>query len=190
MPKPISITKEMIDQTAFDLVCSQGPEALTARNIANQVGCSTQPIYKIYKNLEELKEQVFEMISEYTDKIIFGYHKTSTAFLNAGLGFIYFAATEKTLFRAFSTENYQKQPVFGPLQDPELFKLMEELLEDSVPDPGARQELFLNTMIYTIGLAHLAYAGQLGMTEKEMAERLIYFFCNLSGIEWKGDIYL
>lgn len=190
MPKQTSITKEMVDRIAFELICTEGMEALTARNIAERVGCSTQPIYKIYRNLEELKEHTIEMVGKYADDIIYNYSKTPIAFLNAGLGFIHFAETEKILFRIFAIENYLNQPVFGPLQDKELYGLMEELLDDTQLDKEQKNELFKDTMIYTNGLAHMAYSGQLGMTEKQVAQRLIGFFFHLAGITWEGELDL
>lgn len=188
MPKQTSITKEMVDRTAFMLVRTQGLQSLTARNIAEQVGCSTQPIYKIYHNLEELREHVINMVREHANDMIFHYDKTSIPFLNTGLGFIHFAATEKVLFRIFNIENDLKQPVFKPLESQHLYDLMEELLGDTPLNTEQRRELFFDTMIYTNGLAHLAYAGQLGMTEKQVAERLIKFFFHLAGREWKGEL--
>lgn len=190
MPKQTSITKELVDRTAFELVRTEGMEALTARSIAEKAGCSTQPIYKIYRNLDELRDHVLRMIGEHAAAIIFHYDKTPIPFLNTGLGFVHFAATEKVLFRVFNIENYLQQPTFGPLEDKYLYGLMEELLADAPLDEAARRELYLNTMIYTNGLAHMAYAGQLGMTEKQVAERLCGFFFHFAGIQWKGELYL
>lgn len=190
MPKQVSITKEMVDRTAFELVRSKGMEALTARNIAEQAGCSTQPIYKIYRNLEELKDHVVEMATEHAENIIFHYDKTPIPFLNTGLGFIHFAATEKVLFRIFNIENYLSQPVFGPLEDKHLYNLMDRLLGDAPLSGEERRELFDNTMIYTNGLAHMAYAGQLNMTEQQAAQRLLGVFTQFAGDKWKGEIRL
>ncbi|MFV0401430.1 MAG: hypothetical protein ACK5LX_12570 [Oscillospiraceae bacterium] len=190
MPKQASITKEMVDKTAFELVRTQGIESLTARNIAEQAGCSTQPIYKIYRNLEALKEHTIQMVVEHAERIIMHYDKTPIAFLNAGLGYIHFASTERVLFRVFDIENYLKRAVYGPLEDPQLYGMMEDLLGDALPSTEKRRELFLDTMIYTSGLAHMAYAGQLGMTEKQVAERLIGFFFHFAGMEWEGEIKL
>lgn len=188
MPKQISITKEIIDHTAFELVRSQGMGILTARNVAEKAGCSTQPIYKIYDNLDELKEQVISLAQEYANNIIFHYDKTSIPFLNTGLGFIHFASTEKMLFRLFNIDNELHQSVFLPLRSKQLYSLMEDLLGDTPLDEEQRKELFLNIMIYSNGLAHLAYAGQLEMNEQQVAERLIKFFFDLAGIEWKGEL--
>ena len=190
MPKQVSITKDMVDETAFELVRAQGIESLTARNIAERAGCSTQPIYKIYRNLDELKEHTIQMVVAHAERMIMHYDKTSIPFLNAGLGYIHFAATERVLFRVFDIENYLGRAVYGPLEDPQLYALMEELLGDALPSAEKRRELFTDTMIYTNGLAHMAYACQLGMTEKQVAERLIGFFFHFADMEWKGEIDL
>lgn len=39
------IAQEVIIEAAFELVRKEGFEVLSARNIAKQIGCSTQPIY-------------------------------------------------------------------------------------------------------------------------------------------------
>jgi AcrR family transcriptional regulator len=163
-------------------------DALTARNIAEKAGCSTQPIYKIYANLDALRENVIRMAEEYCGKIIFGYDKTNNPFLDAGLAFIHFAATEKVLFRTFTTENYLKLELFGPLQDERLRTQMDDLLGDSPFRAEERQSLFLDVMIYTNGLAHLAYSGQLGMTEEQTAQRLNTFFSRMSGSALEGKL--
>ena len=49
MPKPTTITQEVIIETAFEMVRKEGFAVLSARNIAKQIGCSTQPIYWCYK---------------------------------------------------------------------------------------------------------------------------------------------
>ena len=44
MPKSTTITQEIIIETAFEMVRKEGFAVLSARNIAKQIGCSTQPI--------------------------------------------------------------------------------------------------------------------------------------------------
>lgn len=190
MAKPVSITKELVDKVAFDIVRTQGMEALTARNIAKAANCSTQPIYKIYGNLDALREAVILQVSKFSNNFIYHYDKTTIPFLNTGLGYIHFAATEKVLFRIFGIENYLANPVFGPLADEYLYALMEQLLGDAPLSHDQRVKLFQDTMIYTNGLAHMAFSGQLGMTEKQVAQRLITFFLTLADIQWEGEVYL
>ncbi|CEN43738.1 conserved hypothetical protein [Capnocytophaga canis] len=49
MPKTTTITKEIIIETAFEMVRKEGFAVLSARNIAKQIGCST-PSYFCQRN--------------------------------------------------------------------------------------------------------------------------------------------
>ncbi|MCR4855130.1 MAG: TetR/AcrR family transcriptional regulator, partial [Erysipelotrichaceae bacterium] len=54
MPKrPVTTRDEMIEG-AFRLIRRKGLSALTARNLAEELGCSTQPIMYQFPNLKEL----------------------------------------------------------------------------------------------------------------------------------------
>ena len=43
MPKPTTITQEVIIETAFEMVRKEGFAVLSARNIAKQIGCLLSP---------------------------------------------------------------------------------------------------------------------------------------------------
>ena len=59
MARKEQISKQMILEGAFELVRQQGIEMLTARKLAAHIGCSTQPIFRVYSNMEELEKEVF-----------------------------------------------------------------------------------------------------------------------------------
>ncbi|GIM55546.1 hypothetical protein CAPN005_21930 [Capnocytophaga cynodegmi] len=65
MPKTTTITKEIIIETAFEMVRREGFSVLSARNIAKKIGCSTQPIYWTYKNMDDLKSEVCQKALTY-----------------------------------------------------------------------------------------------------------------------------
>lgn len=53
---------------AFAIMREEGMDGLTARRLADKTGCSTQPIFRIYENMNELHEEAFAMaIAYYTD---------------------------------------------------------------------------------------------------------------------------
>ena len=51
MARKESVTKNMILETAVQLAKEEGIENVTARKLANKIGCSTQPIFRVYANL-------------------------------------------------------------------------------------------------------------------------------------------
>ena len=105
MPKPTTITQEVIIETAFDMVRKEGFAVLSARNIAKQIGCSTQPIYCCYKNMEDLKAEICKKALAFLQNVMLSYSKTGNTLLDLGLGYVWTAYTEPALFKAFYMDN-------------------------------------------------------------------------------------
>ncbi|MBQ4120914.1 MAG: TetR/AcrR family transcriptional regulator [Clostridia bacterium] len=60
MPPKVKVTKEDIIKTTLSLVREQGDAALNARNIANALGCSTQPIFSNFSTMDALRQAVID----------------------------------------------------------------------------------------------------------------------------------
>ena len=63
MPPTIKVTQERIVDTAYQLTKDKGFDCVTARKLAKEIGCSTQPIFRVYPGMEELKKEVRERAS-------------------------------------------------------------------------------------------------------------------------------
>lgn len=105
MPKVSTITKEIVLDAAFEIARTSGFSSLSARSIAQNIGCSTQPIYWIYDNMEILRHDVVQRAINYLNEIISSYHQTGKPFADLGLGYIYVAHKESLLFKAIYIEN-------------------------------------------------------------------------------------
>ena len=176
MPKSVAITKEMITKTAVAIIREAGLEGLTARNIAYKLKCSTQPIYKAYENMDELKEAVSKNIAGIIIQEIVGYRKTGQKFLDSGMGYINFAKTEKVLFKTFCLENRDHGSIQKDISNEPIRELMDQELEARSLSKSSRDRIFLQTMISTYGLAVLAFLDQLELEENDIADLLIEFF--------------
>jgi AcrR family transcriptional regulator len=111
MARKISVTKEMVKSAAFAIMREEGMDGLTARRLADKTGCSTQPIFRIYENMNELHEEAFAMaIAYYTDfyRAFMKDRPIEKPFVNFGLAYISFALKEPSLFRVLflSKERY------------------------------------------------------------------------------------
>ena len=60
MARKEMITIDKILDTAFAMTREEGFANVTARRVAAKAGCSTQPIFRVYKNMEELWDAVYE----------------------------------------------------------------------------------------------------------------------------------
>jgi AcrR family transcriptional regulator len=82
-------------EAAFQLVRRDGYDALTARSLAAELGCSTQPIMYRFPDLTELKALVYQKADAYHTAYLF----SAEDLLGIGLRYVQFAAEETNLFR-------------------------------------------------------------------------------------------
>lgn len=64
MPAAKRISKEAIIDAAAAVLRIGGFEAINARSVAKALGCSTQPIYLSFRNMEELKSALTQRAIE------------------------------------------------------------------------------------------------------------------------------
>jgi len=98
MPAKTSFTKDMLIERAFRLVRSKGIDKLSARTLAKDLKCSTQPIYSNFKSMRkldmELRKKAVDTQLKYQTT-----PRTRQVFLDMGLGYSQFARRERHLFR-------------------------------------------------------------------------------------------
>ena len=101
MPPKVKISKEDIVTAAVQIVRAEGAEALNARNIAQALHCSTQPIFSNFATMDALRRAVIER----ADALCQIYYQTEMekkefpAYKAKGMGYIRFAKEEKELFK-------------------------------------------------------------------------------------------
>lgn len=61
MPAKKQITRDMILNIALKLLKNQGYEAVTIKQLASQLNCSTQPIYLSFSGMEDLRKELIPM---------------------------------------------------------------------------------------------------------------------------------
>ncbi len=99
MPPKIKVTKEAILDAAIDIVKEHGIESLNARNLAKELGCSVQPIFRVFSSMEELKKAVVTKVSEIYYKYLSDSISQEDQLVGLELAYIRFAQEQKNLFR-------------------------------------------------------------------------------------------
>lgn len=173
-PKPV-VTEAAIIQTAFNIVRERGDEALTARTIAAELGCSTQPIYSVLGSMDEIRDRTYRKTAEYARSMMTGYaDERHSPSLNLAMGFLQFAQRERRLFRFLYLSGWKRYDL-----DREAF-LGEDLVMtylrrskrlSSLPEAALRA-LSLKLSIYLIGIGTMINAGTIAI-EMEEAEDML-----------------
>lgn len=134
MPAKIKVTREEIVDAALALVQKGSATALSARSVASEIGCSTQPIFSNFPNMDGLRTAVIDRAWElYTARIAsdmaagrFPPYKAS------GMSYIAFA-----------------------VEEPQLFKLlfMRDRIADGDADSEAEQSDVIEALLQSAGLS-------------------------------------
>ena len=95
MPKKPTTTKEAMIDGAFRLIREHGHEALTVRNLASFLGCSTQPIMYQFPDTDILKDLTYRKADAFHSEYILA----AGDLLEIGIRYIRFAEEEPQLFR-------------------------------------------------------------------------------------------
>ena len=175
MPAIRKTSKEAIINAAVDVLRESGAAALNARNVAKKLGCSTQPIYLCFQNMEDLKAAMTrQAIALHTQSVREWLHilnaddscyRQHSYYSSYGIGFVKFAALEKHLFRWLYLGGGQP----GPHQDD---VLLPEIIAAIVNEYGYSEELaeklHRDMTYYSYGLAILANTGHLNLTDAEL----------------------
>ncbi len=98
MPAIKKISKEAIIDAAVDVLREGGAAAINARSVAKKLGCSTQPIYLSFQNMDDLKAAMTQRAIALHNQYVCT-SNSDTQYSCYGMGFVKFAAEEKHLFR-------------------------------------------------------------------------------------------
>ncbi len=173
MPKSTTITKEIIINTAFEMVRKEGFAVLSARNIAKQIGCSTQPIYWLYKNMNDLKAEVCQKALLHLKNEMCQYKKTNDDFLDLGLGYIRIAHTEPTLFKAFYMDNIMKIQMTDIIpENKEVIELMKNTEDFKKMSDEEIKNIFFRSWMLVHGIASLVAVGMFVYDEEKILDIL------------------
>ena len=100
MARKETITKTILLDAAYAMLIEEGIEQVTARKLAAKANCSTQPIFRIYNNMEELYADLFVKALESFESYVAEFPKTTVVpFVSLGQSYISFAQKYPFVFK-------------------------------------------------------------------------------------------
>lgn len=162
MAPKTKITKEEIVKKAFELTRAQGFEGVTARLLAKELNCSTQPIFYVFRNMEDLKREVFLLTRRFFEENMLQVSgdEETPFFLKVGLKYIELAEKEKHLFRLLSMS--------GSADGLNSFKELAKNMPIAI-----NPDVFVKTWIFTHGIATILSTNQTNIPKEEVKQMLL-----------------
>ena len=179
MARKESITIQDILETAFTMAREEGFSNVTARKVAAKAGCSTQPIFRVYKNMEELWQAVYEKAVGFFHDYYDLFPRTGTKpFSNLGMAYIAFAREEKHLFHLlFLSELPGKKGLYEVLNGDKGNVLAEinGAISMGCKDP---QGMFMRMWLFIHGAACMSLTGDYDLSDAETKHLLEQEYIN------------
>ena len=185
MPTKIKISKEMILETAFDIVRKDGMEKLSNRELANKLNCSIRPIYYQFENVEDMQKELYKKIEKYFYKFLMDHMvEDIPKYKQIGINYIKFAKKEKKLFQTlFMSELGLTPNAFiskaGEDYDEiaKMIKISTNLNDDDIKTFHTKMWIFCH------GIATLVANNTVCLTDKQIEQLLSYQFQALMLLE-------
>lgn len=172
MPPTKKFQKKEIVDTAYEIIKKEGFEKVNARRIAKELGCSVQPIFHNFSNMEELNESVKEKIyKKYEEYMLSGINE-ERGYKNTGLSYIRFSKDYPEFFKIMFMQKTNltfHNFISTDSVDNEIIKAGQKLT--GLPY-NEQKEFHKKVAIFTHGLACLIATKTVEFTEQEIDELL------------------
>ena len=175
MSRKATITQEEIVNAAFKITRKEGFDQITSRRLAGAAGCSTQPIFRIYDNMDELKKDVIaKAIAYFEDFLRISSSAHDTPFVDLGLTYISFAQKEPHLFKLlFVSENTKEIKSMYDIVNGQDENIVKEVARAAAQGAPSAEQLFMKMWIFIHGAGCMAVTGDYDLDEEDSVAMLV-----------------
>ncbi len=171
MPPKIRITEEQIVEGAVGIVRESGMKALNARGLASVLGCSVQPIFRVFAGMEELKKRVFAEISQEYQQYLLNGMAQEDSLDGLLMAYIHYARNEKQCFRLLHMSDrlgYNRTQEFTGVGINQT--IVEAMKRETGLPLRAAQSLYVGTLFAAHGIATMIATNHCGFSDEEIQE--------------------
>lgn len=184
MPAVVEISKEHIVKVAVKMVMENGWNSVNARSLAKNLGVSTKPLYRIYKNMDEVKDDIYKEISRQYDEFLKSRIDSKKALLTLCIAYVEFAQDYKNLFISlFLSNNLKWKSIENVLDEKWNQSTIINLVNKHGYSFEEAKNLFISIWLYANGLATLIATNEIKIDEEEIVVRLVKLYKSLTAKE-------
>lgn len=172
MPKQ-RITREMVVDAAFAIARQEGIAQVLVKRIADELGCSVQPIYSYCNSMDELRAAVVERAAAHMQAYMAQHIDPADMFRSTGYAYVRYAKAEPHLFQLFIQRRrdylHTLTDLYGRDADPRVPQMIARQLD--IPLEKA-QALHLNMLVFTTGIGAIVTSSGGDLPEEELLAKL------------------
>ena len=169
MARTTVFSRDTILDKAFDFVNEKGFDSLSARELGKYIGCSTQPLFKEFKNMDELKQVLIEKINDYYEKFIEEIIDEEEYLFTKNYAYILFALKEPNLFKALFLSDFKDKLAIGEWLDyNEKDENIETISKKMYISKKETRRLYRDVLFYSHGVACEISSSKLALSENDI----------------------
>lgn len=177
MPRNALLTKEAVTAAGLAIVRREGQNALTARALSRELGCSLSPIFTVFKDMDEIQVSVKKAAEDYFADFMKDVNEFEPAFKEFGLRLVRFAKQDGNLFDMLFLSRGGRSDIAGQIAQRSLMDIQQNYdLNDS-----QASMIFKQMWPVATGIASLCVHRPMAFSEEETGQILSNHF---SGMMW------
>ena len=152
MPPTVRFTRDAVLHAACQLMRREGIEALNARAIAKELGGSTQPIFRLFTNMEDLhRELILYVAREFQAHAEADMAQSDSPYIQLCTTYLLYGRDEPELFKLLFMRDRVSE---GQYSDQTNFDLVFNIIKKETPlDDETALRFFERTWLFIHGLA-------------------------------------
>ncbi len=174
MPPKTRISRERIADGAFALVRRDGIDALSAKNLAKELSCSTQPLFWWYANMEEIKSVVLARANSMFEECLKSGDDGANPYKAIGINYIRFAKLEKKLFTALFMSDSGDRDVLSLIE--KMPFILDALNKQTSLDKECALKIMREMWLFAHGIATMTATDTAEFSDEEVNAMLTAVF--------------
>lgn len=152
MPPTVRFTRDAVLHAACQLMRREGMEALNARAIAKELGGSTQPIFRLFTNMEDLhRELILYVARQFQAHAEEDMAQSDSPYIQLCTTYLLYGRDEPELFKLLFMSDRVSE---GQYSDQTNFDLVFNIIKKETPlDDETALRFFERTWLFIHGLA-------------------------------------
>lgn len=152
MPPTVRFTRDAVLHAACQLMRREGMEALNARAIAKELGGSTQPIFRLFTNMEDLhRELILYVARQFQAHAEAEMAQSDSPYIQLCTTYLLYGRDEPELFKLLFMRDRDSEEQYS---DQTNFDLVFNIIKNETPlDDETALRFFERTWLFIHGLA-------------------------------------
>lgn len=172
LPPQQKVTKELLVKAGYFLTQEIGIENINARNLAKEVGCSTQPIFSQFESIEEVKQAIHDYACVILEDKITEYADSKNIIVESSLILTTMAREQKEIFKLIFMSPYclGKNFMSSRLDYSSNQKILKSLKENYSLSEKQAANILERISLFVHGIATIMATSNFTYTDKQIKE--------------------